>query len=141
MLPHTGNAQLVTAILSCGDGVVEAKASIPSGHPLCTGARAPAFLGVEVGAQAAAAMEALDRTGHTNSPATRIGQLVRVREATLLVSDLPVEKTLLVTARLDGAAPPVAIYQIEVRVDDAVAMRAVITIHRGTSADSTGSPT
>ncbi len=131
LLPHTGTARFITAIRSHGNGTVEATASIPSTHPLCTNGRAPAFLGIEIGAQAAAVVEALARAGTPGAFAPAIGHLVRVREASFLVRDLPAETSLDVTAQVEGAAPPVAIYRIEVRIDTAIAVAAVITTHAG----------
>jgi len=136
VLPHTGVARLLTGVTSCQNGAVRATAAIPASHPLCDGRHAPIYLGLELGAQAAAAMEAIERArGKPSSGAVR-GSLVRVREATLLAPHLPVDVPLQVTARLEGAAPPVAIYRIDVAVDGHTVMHAIISTHNGTTAGS-----
>ena len=82
-----------------GGDFVEAICQVPASHPLASGGRAPCFLGLELGAQAAAVLEALDRAMATGDRAPRVGYLVRVREATFLQPDFPVETPLFVTAR------------------------------------------
>lgn len=140
LLPHSGVARLLTAVSSCRDGIIEAHGTIPAGHPLCVDGKAPTYLGVELGAQAAAAMEALDRVDASGMASPRVGHLVRVRDAALFASHLPVDTPLLVTAILRGSAPPVAIYDIEVSASGHALMRAEISTHSGTVNESeTGS--
>ena len=130
LIPHRGVARLLTAVTGYTNDRVEGLGWIPAGHVLSHRGVAPAYLAIEIGAQAAAALEALARA---NSPAPasspRLGHLVRVREAHFHRIDLPVETTLIVRARLEGSAPPLAIYEIEVTLDDAVAVRARISTH------------
>ncbi len=78
------------------------------------GGGAPSFLGLELGAQAAAAMDALVRSRDASDREPSVGYLVRVREASFLVPHLPVDTTLRVTARLEGAALPLALHRITV---------------------------
>jgi predicted hotdog family 3-hydroxylacyl-ACP dehydratase len=114
LLPHRGTARLLTAVVRSSRDVVEAVCEVPADHPLATAGRAPALLGIEMGAQAAAALEALGRRSQPEASGARIGYLVRVRDAVFLVADLPVATPLVVTAVLEGAAPPLAIYRISV---------------------------
>jgi predicted hotdog family 3-hydroxylacyl-ACP dehydratase len=132
LLPHRGTARLLTEIVRSGRGFIEAVCRIPAAHPLATGDRAPCFLGLELGAQAAAALEALDRGTATGDRAPRIGYLVRVREATFLMPDLPIDTPLVVVAHLDGAAPPLAIYRISVGVAGIEFMQATLSTYSGT---------
>jgi predicted hotdog family 3-hydroxylacyl-ACP dehydratase len=81
---------------------------------------------LELGAQAAAALEALDRAEATGDEAPRIGFLVRVREAAFLRSDFPVETPLFVTAHLERAAPPLATFRISVGANGIEFLRATL---------------
>jgi hypothetical protein len=119
MIPHTRTARFLTAI--AGN---EATIRIPAQHPLVRNARAPSFLGIEAGAQAAAAMS----QGSGGQP--KSGRLVRVREAVFSMQEIPAETDLRVVATLEAAAPPLAIYRIELYVGDVEAMHATIATHQ-----------
>lgn len=131
LLPHSGAARLLTDIVRSGPGFVEAIGKVGAEHPLASGGRVPSFLGLELGAQAAAAMEALDRLGGAGEPARRSGYLVRVREASFIVPDLPADTPLHVTARLESAASPLAIHRISVSVEGSECLTAVIGTFSG----------
>lgn len=104
---------------------------MPAAHPLAAGGRAPSFLGLELGAQAAAALEALDRGAADGDVSPRVGYLVRIRTATFLRPDLPVDTPFVVTAHLDGAAPPLAIYRISLTVNGLEVLQATLSTHSG----------
>lgn len=132
LLPHRGTAlMLQSAVLESGS--VIATAMVAGAHPLSDGTSVPAFVGLELGAQAAAALEGLTTEGEI----AREGRLVRIRGAEFLQPVVPVETTLTVRATPRGMAPPVALYSIEVRYADAVIVRGEITTYRGTGADGT----
>jgi predicted hotdog family 3-hydroxylacyl-ACP dehydratase len=124
-LPHSGHALLLTAVIRHDGQSIEATGVVPSTHPLVSGGRAPGILGLELGAQAAAAMEAL-------APArpfagARAGYVVRVREAAFAEPDLPVDTPIRVYAQLEGAAPPLTVYRISVSIGEAEALSAVLS--------------
>lgn len=110
LVPHAPPARLLAEVLAAGAGGILCTGSIPGGHPLAAGGEAPGFLAIELGAQAAAALEALAQ--HAGGP-PRIGYLVGVRDAHL-PARLPTGRTLRVTAVPAGAAAALAIYDIEV---------------------------
>jgi predicted hotdog family 3-hydroxylacyl-ACP dehydratase len=112
LLPHAPPARLLRDIVEASPEEIRALAEIPPRHPLAGGGLAPAFLGIEAAAQAAAALEALDRKQKTPGP--RIGYLVGVREACFGVAALPTGRSFRVTARLQGGAFPLSIYEIAV---------------------------
>ena len=87
-----------------------AVAEVPPGHPLVEHGFVSALLGIEAAAQAAAVLEALQRT---DAPGPRIGYLVGIREARLLGA-IPAGRPFLATARLQGGAFPLSIYEIVV---------------------------
>jgi predicted hotdog family 3-hydroxylacyl-ACP dehydratase len=89
-----------------------------------------------MGAQAAAALEALLRSdGGTDDRAPRVGYLVGVRNATFLQPDLPVDTPATITASLEGAAPPLAIYRITIAIADVEFLTATLSTHSGASAE------
>ncbi|MEA2693717.1 MAG: hypothetical protein QOJ16_3104, partial [Acidobacteriota bacterium] len=61
LLPHRDPMRLVRVIVEVAAELdrIHCIAVIPADNPLAAGDRAPAFLGLEAGAQAAAALEAL----------------------------------------------------------------------------------
>ncbi|MCC7123849.1 MAG: hypothetical protein IT178_03315 [Acidobacteria bacterium] len=145
-LPHRGPALLISAVRSTSAGSIEATARVSAAHPLHHAGHVPAFLAVEIGAQAAALLEpggvddSVDEASHDSADrsrdhAPRHGHLVRVRAATFDAAHLPVDTPLQVTATLQGSAPPVAIYAIEVRQGERRLMHGEITTHRATEDD------
>jgi len=112
LLPHAPPARLLLGIVEASPEGITALAEIPSGHPLAGDGLAPALLGIEAAAQAAAALEALGRG--QEAPGPRIGYLVGVREARLGTVALPTGQPFRVAARLQGGAFPLSIYEIAV---------------------------
>jgi predicted hotdog family 3-hydroxylacyl-ACP dehydratase len=116
LLPHSPPARLLRGIVeACPEGITGV-AEIPPAHPLVIreeNGLAPAFLGIEAAAQAAGALEALDRR-REEAPGPRIGYLVGVREARFGVAALPTGRPFRVVARLQGGAFPLSIYEIAV---------------------------
>ena len=132
LLPHTGVARLLTEVLDISTTAIRGTGRIPAGHPLARGGAAPSLLAVEIGAQAAAAMEAIGRPGAPHAaPEPQAGSLVRIREATFAQSSLPVETPLEVTAELIGSAPPLAMYRVRVTLQASVVVEATISTYSG----------
>jgi predicted hotdog family 3-hydroxylacyl-ACP dehydratase len=129
LLPHQRTARLVTRVLRYDADSIEAIGVIPAGHPLATRATAPNFLALELGAQAAAVLEALLRQDGAGGGEPRVGYLVRVREATFATGVLPVGSPLSVTATLEGAAPPLAMYKITVADGDETLATALLSTY------------
>ncbi len=101
LIPHAPPARLVrTASL----------AVIPEDNPFVEAGRAPAFVGLEAGAQAAALLEALARS----SGEPRIGYVVAIRNARFRTPWLPAGRPLPVTVKPAGSAPPLSIYEVSV---------------------------
>ncbi|HEX6863874.1 MAG TPA: hypothetical protein VF414_13695, partial [Thermoanaerobaculia bacterium] len=101
LIPHAPPARLVrTAEL----------AVIPEDNPFVEAGRAPAFVGLEAGAQAAALLEALDRS----SGEPRIGYVVAIRNARFRTPWLPAGRPLPVSVKPAGSAPPLSIYEVSV---------------------------
>lgn len=101
LIPHAPPALLVRSA---------SVAVIPEDNPFVEAGRAPAFVGLEAGAQAAAVLEALDRSA--GEP--RIGYVVAIRNARFRTSWLPAGRPLPVTVKPAGSAPPLSIYEVSV---------------------------
>jgi len=115
LVPHAPPARLLAEVLGASAGGILCAGSIPAHHPLAAGGEVPGFLAIELGAQAAAALEALAR--HPGGP-PRLGYLVGVRDAHL-PARLPTGRTLRVTAVPAGHAGALAIYDMEVAEEGA----------------------
>jgi predicted hotdog family 3-hydroxylacyl-ACP dehydratase len=111
LLPHAPPARLVHGVLEASAAEIVCGAEIPPSHPLAAAGRAPALLGIEAAAQAAAVLESLARR---EDSVPRIGYLVGVREARFAVPSLATDRPFRVSARLQGSAPPLSIYEIAV---------------------------
>ncbi|HEX5719204.1 MAG TPA: hypothetical protein VF179_23785 [Thermoanaerobaculia bacterium] len=85
-------------------------AVIPEDSPFVEAGRAPAFVGLEAGAQAAALLEALARS----SGEPKIGYVVAIRNARFRTPWLPAGRPLPVTVKPAGSAPPLSIYEVSV---------------------------
>lgn len=103
--------RLVEEIVGEVDGVFVCRGRIPAALAL-DGAASP-LLGLEMAAQAAAVLGALDR-GTAREEAPRIGYLVSVRGARFETAELPAERSLTVRVRPLGGVHPLATYGVEV---------------------------
>jgi 3-hydroxyacyl-[acyl-carrier-protein] dehydratase len=112
VLPHAPPARLVHGVLEVSAVAIVCAAEVPPSHPLAVAGRVPALLGIEAAAQSAAVLEALAR--REEDPGARIGYLVGVREARFTVPSFPTGQPFRVSARLQGSAPPLSIYEIAV---------------------------
>lgn len=126
LVPHGVAARLLTEIVRHEPGFIEAIGEIPATYPLATASGAPCFLGLELAAQAAAALHALMRVAD-DGPARRVGYLVRIREASFLRPELPTGTPLGVTARLEEAVAPLGVHRVCVSVGGVDYLRAVIS--------------
>ena len=112
LLPHAPPARLVRGVLEVSAMAIVCAAEVPPSHPLAAAGRVPALLGIEAAAQAAAVLEALAR--REEDPGPRIGYRVGVREARFAAPSLATGRPFRVSARLQGSAPPLSIYEIAV---------------------------
>jgi predicted hotdog family 3-hydroxylacyl-ACP dehydratase len=130
LLPHRDPARLVRVVVEAAAERIACIAVIPPDHPLTQGGRAPAFLGLEAGAQAAAALEALSRQGKdAGDTGPRLGYLVGVREAVFHAPDLPVAEPLTVTVEAVGSAPPLAVYTARIELEGAVLVTGTLSTY------------
>lgn len=112
LIPHAPPALLVKEMLEVTPEGASAIAWIPGDSPFVQDGRAPAFAGLEAGAQAAAVLEALGRSGEGTGP--RIGYVVAIRNARFRTAWLPADQPLEVSVKLAGSAPPLSIYEVTI---------------------------
>lgn len=128
VVPQTGAARMIRDVVRADATSIVATASIDAAHPLVVGGAAPAYLGIEIGAQAAAALAASTATGR-DEPRAIGGRLVRVRDARFARPALPVGAVLTVTAECTGAFAPLASYLVQVCHDGAVVVTAALSTY------------
>jgi 3-hydroxyacyl-[acyl-carrier-protein] dehydratase len=113
-LPHAPPARMIWSVATASAEGIVCMAEVSPAHPLVAGHFFPAYLGIEAAAQAAAVLEALTRRPNGPEEATpRIGYLVGIREARFALPLLAAGRPFRVSARLQGSAPPLSIYEIE----------------------------
>lgn len=127
-VPQTGVARMIRDVVRADATSIVATATIDPAHPLVAGGAAPAFLGIEIGAQAAAALAASTAAAGV-APRAIGGRLVRVRDARFAGPALPVGPVLTVTAQCTGAFAPLASYVVQVCHDDAVLVTASLSTY------------
>jgi 3-hydroxymyristoyl/3-hydroxydecanoyl-(acyl carrier protein) dehydratase len=110
LVPHAPPALLVHTVLEVSPDGASALVRIPEDNPFVIAGRAPAFVGLEAGAQTAAVLEALGRSG--GEPGPRIGYVVAIRNARFHAPWLPAGVPLAVTVKTAGGAGPLSIYEV-----------------------------
>lgn len=103
--------RLIDEIIGEVDDAFVCRGRIP--RALAVEGAASPLLGLELGAQAAAVLGALDRSP-SGDGAPSIGYLVSVRDARFESASLPAESALTVRVRSLGGVSPLANYRIEV---------------------------
>jgi len=115
LIPHRGRARLVAEVLEVRPGALLCLTRIPAGHALAAKGRVPSFVSVEMAAQAAAALLALERPD-SKGPLP-IGYLVGVRDARFPVPEMEMGEPYLASVTATGEAPPLRLYAFEVARD------------------------
>jgi 3-hydroxymyristoyl/3-hydroxydecanoyl-(acyl carrier protein) dehydratase len=111
LVPHAPPALLLRTVLEASPEGASSIVVIPEDSPFVEAGRAPAFVGLEAGAQTAAVLEALDRAGQAGP---RIGYVVAIRNARFRTPWLPAGKPLPVTVKPAGSAGSLSIYEVKV---------------------------
>jgi 3-hydroxyacyl-[acyl-carrier-protein] dehydratase len=117
LLPHGPPMRFVDSILHHNAEALDCIARIPGWCALVCGGNAPAVAAIEAAAQAAAAWEALQRWRGQGEAAPRVGYLVTMRNVVFFTERIPADKSLLVSAHLEAASPPLTHYRFEVSLD------------------------
>ncbi len=131
LLPHAPPAVLLESVLEQREDGLVCRGRIPSSSPFVSRGRAPAWVALEMAAQATAVLEALGRLKDRRSPRRRQGYLVRVRGARLAAPSIAAGRALRVLVWVEGVAPPLGIYRVEVRAGRGRILEAVLSTYLG----------
>jgi predicted hotdog family 3-hydroxylacyl-ACP dehydratase len=126
LLPHRAPMRFLTSILRETTVGLDCMARIPRPCALVSDGSAPPVAAIEAAAQAAAAWEALRRSRDAGVASPRVGYLVALREIFFFAGSVPAERDLLVSVRLDAAAPPLTHYRIDVSLEGKPVTRGTI---------------
>jgi predicted hotdog family 3-hydroxylacyl-ACP dehydratase len=126
LVPHRGPARLIESVVRWRPGAITCRGRIPQASPLAQGERAPCYLGLELMAQGAAALEALVRAAEA---VPRVGYLVGVSEARFLQPDLPVGTLLTAVVEQTGRAGPLGVYRGSVERDGVECLSATFSTY------------
>ena len=131
VLPHGGIALFVCEVLEVGESWIRCAGSVDPTSPYAVGEWCEGYVAVELGAQAAALLEA--HRGARGSAEGRLGYLVRLRTLEIETSRFAAGETLVATATRTGEMPPLYIYELEVRnsADERILSGAISTYDLG----------
>lgn len=125
-LPQSGPARLIVEVLDADREHANCRARVPSNSPFrrADGDRStvPAYLAIEMGAQAAALCDARNR-------GTDEGAIVAVRQTICHAGSLDADAVYYVQATLLESAPPLRHYRFEVSLDGRVLVEGVVGTH------------
>ncbi len=127
LVPHRFPTRLLEAVEEIEVDRIVCRARVPADNPFVSGECVPAFVGLEMGAQAAAALEALARFKAEGAVSPRIGYLVGVRDAVFHAPGLPVDLPLRVAVRLASRAGPLSVYEAVVSFEGGIRVEATIS--------------
>lgn len=118
MLPHRDPFLFIQSVLDFLEDRIICRGMVEKGHYLTRGEEASPILGIEMGAQAAGVLAALQHRHieSTESP-PRVGYLVGIRQARFHAKALPVGCALRVEAIAQGASGPLATFGILVSIE------------------------
>jgi predicted hotdog family 3-hydroxylacyl-ACP dehydratase len=134
MLPHSGPARLVEAILETEDDRLTCRGRVPGASAFAAGGRVPAVALVEMAAQAVAVHRALPNGVEPVGAGSvrRSGYLVAIRSASLAVDEVATDVPFLVDARRTGQAGPLVTYEVRVSGPGSeVLLTATLSLHAG----------
>ena len=126
LLPQRQPMRLLTAILSATADGLSCTAAVPAACALVRDGSAPALVGLEAAAQAAAAWEAMRRWRTGDDAVPRIGYLVALRDVVFFADRVPANQALSASVRLEATAQPLTYYQVEVSLGERPIVRGAI---------------
>ncbi len=127
LVPHRGSALLLRRVLRCEGDSIECVGVIPGTSPFVRDGQAPAFVGLELAAQAAAALQALESSIGPGKP--QPGYLVGVREAHFEVASIPADCEIHARVRRTGRAGPLSVHEVAVELAGTGCVRGVISTY------------
>ena len=129
LIPHRGPARLVLSIIERpGPDVAVCAGRVPADSAFVSEGRVPAVVLLEMAAQAAAVLQALDAPPPGGS---RPGYLVAIRGATFRADEVDVDAVLTATVRRTGQAGPLATFDVTVSRGAEELVSASLSTHAG----------
>lgn len=126
LLPHRPPMRFIQSVLAETTESLVCSACIPSTCALVNNSDTPAVVGLEAAAQAAAVWETLQRLRTQGAAEPRVGYLVALRDVVFYADRIPADQELIITVRLEAAAPPLCHYQVEVCLGGKTLLRGII---------------
>lgn len=108
-LPHSGVARFVDEVLESDRGRVVCRARVPEDSPFVAGGRVPAFVALDVAAQAAAVLAATCRATSAGCSTSPAGYLVGARDVRLTAGGFAAGEELIATVRREAGDPPLLV--------------------------------
>jgi predicted hotdog family 3-hydroxylacyl-ACP dehydratase len=127
LVPHRGNALFLRQVLRHEADSIECIGVIPGSSAFVRDGRAPAYVGLELAAQAAGALEALSSEEAPLVP--RAGYLVGVREARFASEWIPADSEVHARVRRTGRAGPLTVHDVVVEVAGVECVAGVISTY------------
>lgn len=127
LIPHRPPILLVERIVRFCDGELVCRGVLPAYDRTRRPATAPPFLALELAAQTAAVLAALEG-GDAPSRQGAIGYLAAIRDARFLTPEIPACRRLLATVRTAGRMPPLRTYSVEVALEEGAALLVTATL-------------
>lgn len=127
LVPHRGPSLMIQRVLEAGGGELRAAGRIPLESAFATPEGAPCYVGLDLLAQAAGAIEALEHGAVPSDGGPAIGYLVGIREARFEVRRLPLGRDLTANVRQLSGALSLAHHAVRLDEGDAVRLSAVLT--------------
>ncbi|MEM8934080.1 MAG: 3-hydroxylacyl-ACP dehydratase [Acidobacteriota bacterium] len=121
MIPHRPPMLLIERVVEHGDEGIVCEGRVPTPSPLADGDTTTPALGIELAAQAAAVLGALD-AGDEPPDSPAIGYLASVRSARFHVASLPAGVPLRAIVRRTGGLAGLTLYEAEVTTSDGDAL-------------------
>jgi len=129
LLPQRPPMRFLTSIVNEAVESLTCTACIPATCALVFAGSAPALVGIEAAAQAAAAWEAMRRWRAGGVAAPRVGYLVALRDVVFFAERILADQPLLTWVRLEAAAPPLTHYRVEVSLGGKALVRGMIATY------------
>jgi predicted hotdog family 3-hydroxylacyl-ACP dehydratase len=138
LLPHAGPARFVESVVGLREDGIECAGRIPPENALVRDGKVGVIVGVELAAQAAAVFEALRRRSRGERAPASPGLLVSMRDVQLARPELTAGAPLLASVRALGGKTALALYEVLVSEDGALALQGTIGAYLPDAATSEG---
>jgi predicted hotdog family 3-hydroxylacyl-ACP dehydratase len=140
LVPHRGPALLIGSVVAQEEDRLECLGRIPPDSAFAGGGAAECFVGIELAAQAAAALEALRRRRDGRGALPEIGYIVGIREARFELRGIPVGQELVARVRLLGGTAPLAVHEVHLFHGEIRCLSAQLSTYRTGRAVEPGRP-